>query len=220
MVAKVGPGRRQSLPLAILPASPSSRIRPSEAPILAARTFDKYLISVGSIVRAQLKSAVVKTYPIPRRRFPPLNSSRHVSAKDPAQERRQDARLLERGREQACCRWPRRAAPRSVLGGDQFLAGCGVAQGHRGARRRRGTSADDGAVPRGSLHRPSRPTRQSSSFACRTCGYAGRANGAPVGWPGSCGRRCSSTASGPTAFPRAAKARNGIRSCRCWSRTG
>src|ERR1700675_477488 len=24
----------------------------------------------------------------------------------------------------------------------------------------------------------SRPTRQSSSFACRTCGYAGRANGA------------------------------------------
>ncbi len=29
----------------------------------------------------------------------------------------------------------------------------------------------------------------------------------------------NSTGSGPTGFPRAAKARNGIRSCRCWSRT-
>ena len=66
----------------------------------------------------------------------------------------------------------------------------------------------------------SRPTRRSSNFACRTCGYAGRANGAPVGSPGSCGGSWNSTGSGPTGFPRAAKARNGIRSCRCWSRTG
>src|SRR5580693_8136234 len=64
------------------------------------------------------------------------------------------------------------------------------------------------------------PDTRSSNFACRICGYAGRANGAPVGSPGSCGRRWNSTGSGPTAFPRAAKARNGIRSCRCWSRTG
>src|SRR6202035_2855068 len=87
--------------------------------------FDKYLILAKSIVRKSLKTAVVKTYPIPRRRFPPLDSSGHVSANDPPQERRKDARLLERGREQARCRWPGRAASRSVLGGDQFLAGCG-----------------------------------------------------------------------------------------------
>ena len=36
--------------------------------------------------------------------------------------------------------------------------------------------------------------------------------------PGSCGGSWNSTGSGPTGFPRAAKARNGIRSCRCWSR--
>ena len=36
----------------------------------------------------------------------------HVSAKDPTQERRQDARLLECGREQASCRWPSRAGSR------------------------------------------------------------------------------------------------------------
>ena len=82
-------------------SSPSSRIRPSEAPILAARTFGKYLISVGSIVRTRLKTAVVKTYPIPRRRFAPLDSPGHVSAEDPAKEGRQDAQLLERRREQA-----------------------------------------------------------------------------------------------------------------------
>jgi Transposase DDE domain len=40
-------------------------------------------------VRAQLKTAVVKTYPIPRRRFAPLDSSGHVSAIDTTQERRQ-----------------------------------------------------------------------------------------------------------------------------------
>ena len=67
--------------------------------------------------------------------------------------------------------------------------------------------------------RASRPIRQSSNFACRTCSYADRANGAPVGWPGSCGGSWNSTGSGPTGFARAAKARNGIRSCRCWSRT-
>ena len=47
----------------------------------------------------------------------------------------------------------------------------------------------------------SRPTGRSSNFACRTCGYAGRANGAPVGSPGSCGGSWNSTGSGPTGFP-------------------
>jgi len=42
-----------------------------------------------------------------------------------------------------------------------------------------------------------------SSFACRICGYAGRANGAPVGWPGSCGESCNWTSSGQIACHRA-----------------
>ena len=66
---------------------------------------------------------------------------------------RQDARLLERRREQACCRRPCRTAARSVFGRDQLLAGSGMAQGHRGSRRRRGTFADVGAVRGGSMHR-------------------------------------------------------------------
>jgi hypothetical protein len=47
-----------------------------------------------------------------------------------------------------------------------------------------------------------------------------RANGVPVGWRGSCGRRCSWTDSGAVDCRRAVKVRGGIRSCRCWSRTG
>jgi hypothetical protein len=35
------------------------------------------------------------------------------------------------------------------------------------------------------------PDASLFSSACRTCGYVGRGNGAPVGWRGSCGRRCS-----------------------------
>ena len=50
--------------------------------------------------------------------------------------------------------------------------------------------------------------------------YAGRANGALVGSPGSCGRRCNWINSGLTGFPRAVKAHNGIRSFRCWSHIG
>jgi len=64
------------------------------------------------------------------------------------------------------------------------------------------------------------PTRQWSISACRRCGYADHANGVLVGWLGSCGRRCSWINSGPTACRRAAKLRDGTRSCRCWSRTG
>ena len=47
--------------------------------------------------------------------------------------------------------------------------------------------------------------RRWCSFACRRCGYAGRANGGPVGWPGSCGRRCSWINSGPTRLPPSRK---------------
>ena len=45
------------------------------------------------------------------------------------------------------------------------------------------------------------PDTRSSNFACRTCGYAGRANGAPVGSPGSCGGSWNSTGSGRPATP-------------------
>src|ERR1700722_7400002 len=112
----------------------------------------KFLIYTASIVRPRLKSAVVKTYPVSSSRFAWLDSL-HVSAEDPAEERRQDARVLERGREQACRRRPRRAASRTVFGRDQLLAGRGVAQGDRGARRRCGAFTHDGVVPRGPLCR-------------------------------------------------------------------
>ncbi len=50
-----------------------------------------------------------------------------------------------------------------------------------------------------------RPTRRSFSFACRTCGCVGRGNGAPVGWPGSCGGICGWSSSGPSACRRTAR---------------
>src|SRR5271166_6026382 len=40
------------------------------------------------------------------------------------------------------------------------------------------------------------------------------------GWRGSCGRPCSWTPSGPIACHRAARARDGTKSCRYWFRTG
>ena len=52
-----------------------------------------------------------------------------------------------------------------------------------------------------------RPTRRSFSFACRTCGCVGRGNGAPVGWPGSCGGICGWSSSGPSACRRTASTR-------------
>ena len=64
-------------------------------------------------------------------------------------------------------------------------------------------------------------TRQSSSFACRTCDYADHGNGVPAGWLGSCGGSCSLTSSlGRPPRQRAAKEHAmGSRCCRCWSPT-
>src|ERR1700748_2053503 len=60
------------------------------------------------------------------------DSRHHVSAADPAQKRRQDARLLEHRGESASRRWPGGVAPGSVFGRDQFVASRGLTQGNRG----------------------------------------------------------------------------------------
>ena len=62
-----------------------------------------------------------------------------------------------------------------------------------------GRSTNDGAVSRGPLRRRSRPTPRWCSFACRRCGCAGRGNGAPAGWPGSCGRSAAGSLLGRAA---------------------
>src|ERR1700738_822533 len=86
-------------------------------------------------LRFRSKTAVVKTYPIPKLGWFRIDSSHHVSATHRAQEERQDAPLLERGREQAP--WGRAggAAARFVSRRDQLLAGGRMAQGDRGFRR-------------------------------------------------------------------------------------
>src|ERR1700742_1496226 len=78
--------------------------------------------------------SVVKTYPIPQVALMRQDSRHHVSAADPAQKRRQDARLLEHRGESASRRWPSGAAPGFVFGRDQFVASRGLAQGNRGVR--------------------------------------------------------------------------------------
>ncbi|MGY4291071.1 hypothetical protein ACVWXO_010337 [Bradyrhizobium sp. LM2.7] len=45
----------------------------------------------------------------------------------------------------------------------------------------------------------------SFSFACRRCGFTARGNGAPAGWPDSCGRSFSLIGSGPIACPPSRK---------------
>src|ERR1700729_2898202 len=67
----------------------------------------------------------------------------HVPAANRATEERQDAPLLEPGREQASRRRRGGAEARSVFGRDQFVPGGGVAQGDRGVRRGRGQLSDD-----------------------------------------------------------------------------
>src|ERR1700730_299048 len=52
-------------------------------------------------LRFRPKTSVVKTYPIPKLGWFRIDSSHHVSATHRAKEERQDAPLLERGREQA-----------------------------------------------------------------------------------------------------------------------
>ena len=199
--------------------NPSSRI--CLPPAIFVRTeWGKHLIWMASIMQPRLKSAVVKTYPVPSGRSAQLDLRCHVTAEDPEDERRQDARLLERRREQACRGRARRAATRAVFGRDQFSQAAvwrkaievldDDAGNHARWRCSRRT-----AVP------ASRPMRRWCSFCLRRCGYAGRGNGAPVGWLGSCGRHCSWINSGPIVCHRAVRARSGItRSCRCWSHTG
>src|ERR1700735_3374646 len=75
----------------------------------------------------------------------------HVPAANRATEERQDAPLLEPGREQASRRRRGGAEARSVFGRDQFVPGGGVAQGDRGVRRGRGQLSDAGFVPGGPL---------------------------------------------------------------------
>ena len=166
-------------------------------------------------MRAQLKTAVVKTYPIPRRRFSPLDSSDHVSAKDTTQEGRQEARLLERRGEQACCWRPRGAAPRAVPGRDQLLAGWVW-------RKAIEVLDDDVGRPRTLALFPEdrctglAPDRVDCSV--RLVGHA-VVPAAAVGRMlagGACGRRCSLTVSGPTGCRRAARERDGTRCCWYW----
>src|SRR5271154_3256708 len=76
------------------------------------------------------------------------NPRRHVPAKDRATEEREDASLLERGREPAARQWTSGAASRALPRRDQFLASRSLAQGDRGVRRGRGTVARALAVPR------------------------------------------------------------------------
>src|SRR6202048_421928 len=61
----------------------------------------KYLICNERRLRFQSKTAVVKTYPIPKPDVMRVDSSHHVSAPHRAKEERQVAPLLERGGEQA-----------------------------------------------------------------------------------------------------------------------
>jgi hypothetical protein len=61
----------------------------------------KYLIYKGRRLQFWPKTAVVKTYPIPKRGMMRIDSLHHVSATHRAKEERQGAQLLERGREQA-----------------------------------------------------------------------------------------------------------------------
>src|SRR3984957_10412080 len=75
----------------------------------------------------------------------------HVPAANRATEERQDAPLLEPGREQASRRRRGGAEARSVFGRDQFVPGGGVAQGDRGVRHGRGQLSDAGLVPGGPL---------------------------------------------------------------------
>src|SRR5450755_5134019 len=105
----------------------------------------------GTSLQFGLKTAVVKTYPIPKRGMVRIDSLHHVSATLRAKEERQDAQLLERGREQASRRRTSGAAACAVSRRDQHLTGGSVAQGDRGVRRRRRPCTNAGVVSGGSM---------------------------------------------------------------------
>jgi hypothetical protein len=52
------------------------------------------------------------------------------------------------------------------------------------------------------------------------CGCAAHASGARAGWPGSCGTELQLDRFWSDECRRAPRARDGIRCCRCWRRTG
>src|SRR6266498_5879575 len=76
----------------------------------------------------RLKSAVVKTLPIPRTRVVCIINSRHVSTLLHSQEKRQGASLLEPGGKQAPERRASCSTPRALPGGDQLFARSGLAK--------------------------------------------------------------------------------------------
>ena len=191
---------------------------PENAPLIRTR-LDIYLLLPGYLERPLPKTAVVKTYPVPLVGFAPLASPGHVFAANPAKEGWQDAQLLERRREPAPRGRPRGAAARIVSGRNQPVPGRGVAQVHRCIRRGRRTSADTGAVSRGSLRRScvrwfaraASPVGDAAlSATAMGCVLARRAVGESCSWIGS----------GPIGCRRAARARGGIRSCKSWCPTG
>ena len=181
--------------------------------------YGKHLIYTASIMRSRLKPAVVKTCPVPNSKFAQLNSLSCFCERPRGRKTAKPTTIGASSRTSVsragascsvtCCIWAR-SIPRRPR--------CG-ARRSRCSTTMRGNHARWRCSPRTAVP-ASRPMRRWSSSACRRCGYAGRGNGAPVGWPGSCGRRCSWIAFGPIVCHRAAKARSGIRSCRCWSLTG
>src|ERR1700674_5826458 len=92
--------------------------------------FLKSLIWFGWSGSRRRESAVVKTKAIFSGDFLRIIADCHVFAPDDSQEGRQGAPLLEHCREQARERWTRCATARAVFGGDQLIAGTGVAQVH------------------------------------------------------------------------------------------
>jgi hypothetical protein len=62
--------------------------------------------------------------------------------------------------------------------------------------------------------------RRWSACACLSCSCIGHGSGERAGWPGSFGGNSGWTASGRSAWRRAARAHAGIRSCKFWCPTG
>ena len=177
--------------------------------------WDKYLIFGPSIFRAAPKSAVVKTLPVSRSRFACLESCDHVFAEDRAKKGRQDAQLLECVLPVAeWCNamfytWVRSIRRKRTCGARRLRCSMRIA----------GVREPWRCSPR--IDAPqSPPTHLSFNFVYPTYGYAGHGSGAPAGWRDNSGVSCRWTAFEPTGCRRAAKLRDGTRSCRYWSHTG
>ena len=107
------------------------------------------------------------------------------------------------------------------LGEKPTPAGSGLAQGRTEVLRdHAGQPQNAGAVSRRSLRRGRGRRFDRAASTVRTAGSAGRGSGARAGCPGSCGESCGWIGSGQIACREAAKARVGIRFCRCWPAIG